>query len=70
MNPQSLLFVEPPELADKTASEMLDFLYQLTSAFENHYAAQLRRYYQQGDQSQPDLFEDRSDFNDELPDFR
>jgi hypothetical protein len=66
MNPQSLLFVDPPELSDKTASEMLDFLYELTTAFENHYAAQLRRYYQEGDRSQQDLFEG---FNDELPTF-
>ena len=66
MNLQSLLFIDPPELADKTASEMLDFLYELTTAFENHYAAQLRRYYQEGDRSQQDLFEG---FNDELPTF-
>ena len=66
MNLQSLLFVDPPDLSDETASEMLDFLYELTTAFENHYAAQLRRYYQEGDRSQPDLFED---FNDELPTF-
>jgi hypothetical protein len=68
MNRHSLLFVEPPDLSDKTASEMLDFLYELTTAFENHYAAQLRRYYQEGDRSQQDLFEDE-DFNDELPTF-
>ncbi|MGD8842665.1 MAG: hypothetical protein PVJ83_04235 [Gammaproteobacteria bacterium] len=66
MNPHSLLFVDPPDLSDETASEMLDFLYQLITAFENHYAAQLRRYYQEADRSQPDLFED---FNDELPPF-
>ena len=66
MNPQSLLFVDPPELSDKTASEMLDFLYEITTAFENHYAAQLRRCYQEDDRSQQDLFED---FNDELPTF-
>ena len=66
MNLQSLLFVDPPVLSDETASEMLDFLYELTTAFENHYADQLRRYYQEGDRSQPDLFED---FNDELPTF-
>ena len=66
MNHPSLLFVDPPELADKTASEMLDFLYELTTAFENHYAAQLRRYYQDGDRSQQDLLED---LNDELPTF-
>jgi len=66
MNIQSLLFVNPPDLSDKTASEMLDFLYQLTTAFENHYAAQLRRYHQESDCSEQDLFED---FNDELPTF-
>ena len=68
MDTQSLLFVNPPELSDKTASEMLDFLYALTTAFENHYAAQLLRYYREGDRSQQDLFED-VDFNDELPTF-
>ncbi len=66
MNPQSLLFVDAPDLSDQSASEMLDFLYELTTGFENHYAAQLRRYYQEDDRSQPDLFED---FNDELPTF-
>ena len=66
MTLQSLLFVDPPDLSDETASEILDFLYELTTAFENHYAAQLRRYYQEGDRSQPDLFED---FSDELPPF-
>lgn len=64
MNLQSLLLLEPPELSDETACEMLDFMYQLTAAFENHYAPQLRRYYQQADRSQVDLFED---FNDPLP---
>ena len=68
MDTQSLLFVNPPDLSDKTASEMLDFLYALTTAFENHYAAQLLRYYREGDRSQQDLFED-VDFNDELPTF-
>jgi hypothetical protein len=66
MNLQSLLFVDPPDLSDKSATEMLDFLYELTTAFENHYAAQLRRYYQEIDQSQQDLFEE---FNNELPYF-
>ena len=66
MNPYSLLFIDPPDLSDETASEMFDFLYQLATAFENHYIAQLRRHYQKVDQSQSDLFED---FNDELPPF-
>ena len=68
MNHLSLLFVDPPELSDKTASEMLDFLYELTPAFQNHYVAQLRRYYQESDRSQQDLFE-AEDFNDELASF-
>jgi hypothetical protein len=68
MNLQSLLFVDPPNLSDETASEMLDFLYELTTAFENHYAAQLLRYYRGGDRSQQELFENE-DFNDELPPF-
>ena len=68
MNLHSLLFVDPPDLSDKTASEMLDFLHELTTAFENYYAAQLLRYYREGDRSQQDLFEDE-DFNDELPTF-
>ena len=42
MNRHSLLFVEPPELSDETASEMLDFLYELINAFENQYREQLR----------------------------
>lgn len=64
METRSMLFVDLPELSDESASDMLDFLYELTTAFESHYGAQLRRYYQDGDQSQRDLFEE---FNDELP---
>ena len=66
MNTPSLMLVEPPELTDETASEMLDFLYQLVNAFENQYGNQLRRHYQSTELPQPDLFED---FDDELPTF-
>ena len=66
MNTPSLMLVEPPELADETASEMLDFLYQLVNAFENQYGNQLRRHYQSTGLPQPDLFEP---FDDELPTF-
>ncbi|WP_459871807.1 hypothetical protein, partial [Endothiovibrio diazotrophicus] len=31
------------ELADQATIEILDFLYELTTAFENRYFAQLRR---------------------------
>jgi len=32
---RGLLFVDPPELADKTTREMIDFLYQMTTAFDD-----------------------------------
>ena len=66
MDTPSLMLVEPPELADETATEMLDFLYQLINAFENQYHNQLRRHHQSTELPQPDLFED---FDDELPTF-
>jgi hypothetical protein len=66
MNPLSLLLLEPPELSDEAASEMLDFLYELTNAFENHYRNQLQRYHQPIEPPEPDLFDD---FDDELPPF-
>ena len=68
MNLHALMFVDPPCLSDEGAGETLEFLYELINAFENHYADQLRRYYQEQhlDRSQPDLFEE---FDDELPPF-
>ena len=53
-----LLLHNPPELSDAAASQLLDLLYALTAALENHYLAQLRR------QHHADLF---ADFDDELP---
>lgn len=63
-----LMLAAAPDLTDDAATEILDFLYDLTSAFENHYFAQLRRHQQSlvEDRNQPDLFEP---FDDELPDF-
>jgi len=46
MDPKSLMFVDPATLSDEAASEMLDFLYEFISAFENHYANQLRRFHE------------------------
>ena len=66
MNSRSPLFAELPELSDEMVSGILDFLYELTTAFENHYANQLRRYHQPTDASQPDLFEDP---DSEMPPF-
>ena len=61
-----LILNDPPELSDEAASQLLDLLYELTTAFENHYVAQLRRYHEPDIPAQPDLFED---FDDDLPAF-
>ena len=66
MNTPSLMLTDPPELSAETASEMLDFLYQLITAFENQYANQLRQDHHSAEPPQPDPVED---FDDELPDF-
>ena len=36
-----------PEFTDEAAAQCLDFLQELSVVFENHYATQLRRYYEQ-----------------------
>lgn len=64
MNPLPLILQRPPELSDEAANQLLDFLYELITAFENHYASQLRRYHQPARPPHQDLFED---FDDEAP---
>ena len=59
------MLVDPPEVSDEAASEILNFLYELINAFENHYANQLQRYHEPNTSPQPDLI----DFDDELPPF-
>jgi hypothetical protein len=44
MNQPDLLLLLPPALSDEAACQLLDFLHALTTAFENHYAAQIRTY--------------------------
>ena len=66
MDTPSLILADPPELSAETASEMLDFLYQLVTAFENQYANQLRQYQHCAEPPEPDQVED---FDDELPAF-
>ncbi len=60
-----MLLVEPPEVSDKTASEILNFLYELVNAVEDHYANQLRRYHEPNTSPPPDTI----GFDDELPPF-
>jgi hypothetical protein len=57
MNRLPLVIPEPPELSDEGAANCLNFLYELTVAFEKHYADQLRRYYERKGPAHPDLFE-------------
>ncbi|MCC7462928.1 MAG: hypothetical protein IT480_10770 [Gammaproteobacteria bacterium] len=45
MQPNDLPIVcLPLELSDEAATQLLDFLYQLTAALERHYAGQLLRH--------------------------
>jgi hypothetical protein len=69
MHPFPLVVNEPPALSDEAAAQLLDLLYELTTAFENYYANQLRRYAQEIDRSQAELFDDHDreqDGDDEL----
>ena len=59
-----LELIDPPELSDEAAAQMLDFLHELATAFENHYAFQLRRHRRPPPPRHPDLFDD---FDDEAP---
>jgi len=39
------LWLAKPELSDEAAAQLLDFLYELLTGFENAYFDQLHRYY-------------------------
>jgi hypothetical protein len=45
-------------LSDEAANQMLDFLYEFITTFENHYAYQLRRCHEPARPPQKDLFEE------------
>lgn len=66
MKPQPLMLQALPELSDETAAHCLEFLQELTTAFENYYAGQLRRYYEPNVSPHPDLFSDE-DNDDTMP---
>ena len=46
----------PTELSDETVAQLLECLYELARSFENHYAAQLQRYYHPRDERQQPLW--------------
>ena len=45
LEPEPSLWLAKPELSDDAAAQLLDFLYELLTAFENAYYDQLHRYY-------------------------
>ena len=45
MKHDTLYQLFPPDLPDEVVWALLEFLYELTRAFENYYAAQLRRHW-------------------------
>jgi hypothetical protein len=45
----------PIDLSDEAAATFVEFLHELTEAFERHYCAQLMRYYHPNDIAQGDL---------------
>ncbi len=49
----------PTDLSDETAAKLLEFLYETARTLENHYAAQIHRYYHPRDDQQPDLWDDQ-----------
>ena len=54
--PDPVLF--PAELSDEAAYQIVDLLHAFTTEFENHYAAQIRRYCDPSPPSQEDFFDD------------
>ncbi len=48
----------PTELSDETVAQLLECLYELARSLESHYAGQLHRYYQSGDERQQPLCPD------------
>lgn len=62
MHPLPMILNDPPVLSDEAARQTLDLLYELITAFENHYAGQLYRANHASDRAHPDLFDDDLDF--------
>ena len=50
--PEPSLYLPKPELSNQTVVELLDFIYELTTAFENAYYDQIHRYYASLDHSE------------------
>lgn len=47
----------PEHLSDEAAAQMVELLYEIARALENRYFAEIRRYYQDTNPRQPDLWD-------------
>ena len=77
MTKSPLCFDKAPDISDQAAHDILGFLYELITAFENQYYAQLKRYDQEREnewqalrtpflERQQDLF---AEIDNDSPDF-
>lgn len=46
----------PVDLSDEAAAQLVEFLREFTNALENHYYAQITRYYRSNCNDQQDIF--------------
>lgn len=53
--PGPSIWLTKPELSDETVAQVLDFLYELVTGFENAYFDQLHRYYDDDDTGEPSV---------------
>jgi hypothetical protein len=65
--PASSLWLAKPELSDEAAAQLLDFLYELVTGFENAYFDQLHRYYTTSESSADNLPPDEPQNDDNDP---
>lgn len=65
--PGSSLWLAKPELSDEAAAQLLDFLYELVTGFENAYFDQLHRYYATSESSAEKLPPDEPQNDDNDP---
>ena len=57
--PYAPLITLPDALSDEAVAQLLECLYAIAHALENHYADQLYRYYNATDERQQDLWPDQ-----------
>jgi hypothetical protein len=65
--PGASLWLAKPELSDQAAAQLLDFLYELVTGFENAYFDQLHRYYATAESPADNLPPDQLRIDDNDP---